>query len=512
MTHPRELSHTPKAILESLTAYRRFWSKNPALFIGLNLLLGTACAFHSHPIFAVLFLFLSVTAKSKRTFIIALLCIVGTYFYASYRHPKITLPQEKMKGTGVFHIDQIKNYASPFARSYLYKGTLKKFETDGITLEEIPCNIYLPLFGKRPLGNTDYKIRGTLCQKGDFDFVLKPEKKEPWKPTASLFNLSEWRFCAKQATSRYLKKHITDPHAHTLLNALATGEINERIISMEFGKVGLQHILAISGFHFAIAALFLNFIFRLLFSDKLSALLLIFSLSAYYLFLGNAPSIQRAYLAIILFVVGKQFSLKISGLNALGAALIIELLISPICAIQLGFQLTFLCTFAILLFYPLMNRALLPLFPKRTYSQMRSMSLLDKHGALLSSILRQSLAINFAVHLISLPVLLFLFHKFPLLSLSYNLFFPTFILISMLLLYAALLFAPLVPFLSHAIHSLNNAWTSSILQLTTNPPAFLNFSIRTQNLNLLFVISFLAAAFFLGILFYEKEQRKNQST
>lgn len=486
--------------------YCRFWSKNPALFIGLNIFLGTALAFHPHSLYVILFFLLNLTAKSKHTFILSLLCATGAFLYASYRHPNITLPQEKMKGTGIFHIDQIKNYASPFARSYLYKGTLKKFETKGASFKEIPCNIYLPLFGKRPLANTDYKIEGMLCQKGDFDFVLKPEKKIPWIPVQSLFNLSEWRFSAKQTTSHHLKKHISDPHVHTLLTALATGEINERIMSMEFGKVGLQHILAISGFHFAIAALFLNFIFRLLFPDKLSALLLILSLSCYYLFLGNAPSIQRAYLAIVLFVAGKLFSLKISGLNALGVGLILELLFSPFCATQLSFQLTFLCTFAILLFYPLVNRALMLLFPQRTYSQMRSMSLLDKHGAILSSLLRRSLAINFAVHIISVPVLLYFFHKFPLLSLSYNLFFPAFIFISMVLLYIALLFAPLIPFFSHAIHSLNNTWTSSYLHFTTNPPAFLDFSIRTQSLSLPFIICFLGAAFFLGILFYQREQ------
>ena len=487
-------------------SYHRFWSKSPALFVGLSLLLGTAFAFYPHPLFAVLLLLLSITAKSRRTLILALLCAIGAYFYASYRHPKIALPQEKMKGTAVFHIDQIKNYASPFAKSYLYKGKLKTFESSGVVFKNIPCNIYLPLFGKRPQANTDYEIKGTLCQKGDFDFVFKPEKKVPWTPVASFFNLAEWRFSAKQTVSKYLKKHITDPHAHTLLSALATGEIHERIISMEFGKVGLQHILAISGFHFAIAALFLGFLFRLLLPSRLSLLLLIAALSFYYLFLGNAPSIQRAYLAIVLFAFGRLFSLRISGLNALGVGLIVELLISPFCARELSFQLTFLCTFAILLFYPLANRALTLLFPKRTHSQLQSLFLLHKHGAILSSLLRQLLAINFAVHLISLPVLLYLFHKFPLLSLSYNLFFPTFVLLSMLLLYIALLFAPFLPFLSHAIHSLNNAWTKTILNLTTNPPAFLDFSLRTQALTLPFILAFLAVAFFFGIILYEKEQ------
>ncbi len=484
-----------------------FWSKNPALFLGLSLLLGTAIAFRPDPLLGVLFAALCATAKSKRTLIAALLVFCAAFFYAGYRHPKIIIPQEKIQGKGTFHIDQVKIYSSPFNRSILYKGVLNSFESaDGTIFEGLPCNIYLPLFGKRPPANTDYAIKGTLCQKADYVFVLKPEKKVPWTPLSSLFNLSEWRFRAKQALSHYLKKEIADPHARTFLNALATGEIDERILSMEFGKIGLQHILAISGFHFALAALFCNFLLRLLFRHKISLKLLIAFLSFYYLFLGNAPSIQRAYIAITLFAIGQLFSLKISGLNALGAALIVELLFYPLNLLQLSFQLTFLCTFAILLFYPIVHRWVAYLLPMRSYSDAKAMSLFDKHGFLLSAFLRQALALNLAVHLISLPVLLHLFHKFPLLSIAYNLFFPLCVCLAMLLLFASLIFAPILPFLSHALHALNNAWVSSILNLTTKSPAFLDFAIRSKQISFSFVLCFLGAAFFLGIVQYEKQQ------
>jgi competence protein ComEC len=168
---------------------------------------------------------------------------------------------------------------------------------------------------------------------------------------------------------------------------------------------------------------------------------------------------------------------------------------------QLSFQLTFLCTLSILLFYPIVHTWAAWLLPERSYPEVKSMRLLDKHGFLLSALLRQALALNFAVHLMSLPVLLHLFHKFPLLSIAYNLFFPVCVCLSMLLLFSALLLAPLIPPLSHAIHILNNAWTSAILNLTTNSPAFLDFSIRSKAISFSFVICFLAISFFLGILF-----------
>lgn len=489
-----------------MKSYVSFWSKNPALFIGISLLLGTAIAFHPHPLFGVIFLTLCLIAPRRSILIIALLCFTGALLSVTFRHPKTLLPQEKNPGIGIFHIEKVSHYSSPFHRSLQYQGTLKSFKTTGGEIfKDLPCNIYMPLFNKRPIADTDYEIRGNLCQKGDYVFVLKPDKKHPWLPIPSYFNLSELRFLAKQATSLYLKKQIADPHARTFLNALAIGDIDERILSMEFGKVGLLHILAISGFHFALAALFLNFIFRSIFPDKISAILLICAISFYYLLLGNAPSIQRAYITIFLIAVGQLFSLKISGLNALGVGLIVEILFHPLVVTKLSFQLTFLCTLAILLFYPLIHRAFKYLLPERPYSETRSMSLLDKHAFLLLVMLRKTLALNFAVHLISLPVLLHIFHKFPLLSLAYNLFFPACAALSMLLLFTAFFFAPLLPFLSHAIHTLNNAWTSCILNLTTNPPALLDFSIRTREINFPLVICFLSLAFFLGSFFYEKE-------
>ncbi len=417
-----------------------------------------------------------------------------------------------MAGKGIFHIDQVKIQSSPFYRSVLYKGKLKLFETDDQrTYHDLPCHIYLPLFGKHPSANRDYEIRGSLSQKGDFSFVLKPNKKSPWTPLPSFLNLSQWRFDAKQKIAKHLKKEIFDRQVRSFLSSLATGDIDERILSMEFGKVGLQHILAISGFHFALAALFLNFIFRLFFPHRISAALLLIALTAYYAFLGNAPSIQRAYIAIALIAFGQMFSLRTSGLNVLGVGLFIELLINPIVVTHLSFQLTFLCTLAILLFYPSMHRLVAFLLPERPYKEIKQMSLFDRHGYLLSALLRKAFALNLAVHLISLPVLLYFFHKFPLLSIAYNLFFPACVSFSLLLLFAALLFAPWFPLLGHVLHVINNAWTSAIMTLTSHPPAFLDFSLRTQSISFSFLVCYLSLSFLIGVVLYERQKDSHSS-
>ncbi len=493
-------------------AFSTFWRRNPALFFSLCLLLGIAASFRSYWLLFLFFVVLCSSTQQKRTWIIASLCFFGAYATTLHRYPKVVLPQEKISGKGIFHIDQVKIQSSPFYKSILYKGTLKNFEaSEKKVYRDLPCHVYLPFYGHRPPANTDYEICGTLSQKADYVFILKPEKKSRWNAVPSFFNISEWRFSLKQDVSAYLKKEIPAPEVRSFLNALTTGDIDERILSMEFGKVGLQHILAISGFHFALIAWFLNCILRLFFSFRMTITLLLIALTLYYFFLGNAPSIQRAYIAIALVAFGQIFSLRTSGLNALGTGLIIELLLNPLVVTQLSFQLTFLCTLGILLFYPSMHRLMSILLPERSYKDVLRFGLLDRHGYLVSALLRRAIALNLAVHLISLPVLLFLFHSFPLLSIAYNLFFPACVTLSMLLLFAAFFFALWLPMLSHAIHWLNNFWTSMMITLTSHPPAFLDFSLRTKSLSFSFVICFLFFSFFLGVFFYEKERNTKLS-
>ncbi len=489
-------------------AFSSFWERNPALFFGLVLLFGTANALQPNWLFFLFLLIFTLSAPYKKWWVVALFCFFGGHFNTQWQHPKILLPSESVYGSGIFKIEQVKTHSSFFHRSLLYKGTLKDFQFNGELIQaSLPCFIYLPLFSNRPEANTDYLIHGRLCQKQDYVFVFKPDKNRRWETIPTLINLAEWRFCAKQSIARYLKKEISNPAAQNFLIALTTGDIDERILGMEFSKVGLQHILAISGFHFALAAFFLNFLLRLFFPYRLSAIALILGLTFYYLFLGNAASIQRAYIAIVLVMLGQIWNWRISGLNALGAGLIFELSSSPLVVMQLSFQLTFLCTLAILLFYPLMHRGLSFFLRERNFKQVLSMGLLDQHGYLLSAFFRKSLALNFAVHLISLPVLLHLFHQFPLLSIAYNLFFPLCVCLSMLLLFCGLFFALWVPMLSRLFHALNDRWTSALLTLTSNPPAFLEFSIRTKSISFTTMGIFLATFFFVGVIFYEYERK-----
>jgi competence protein ComEC len=232
-------------------------------------------------------------------------------------------------------------------------------------------------------------------------------------------------------------------------------------------------------------------------------------LSCYAFFIGNAPSVQRAWLSISLFLIGQLFNWRISALNALGAGLTLAILINPSIICHIGFQLSFLCTLAILLLYPFSHALCSLLLPKRSLSIAASMPRLHQHGYVFCSFIREALSLNLAVHLVTLPVILHLFHSMPLLSLVYNLFFPFWVSLSLLLLLVSVPLTALIPPLGAALHALNSAYTGSLLELTAHPPALFNFCVRVSAFPFSLAVILIGGVFFLAILQRCTEQDLN---
>ena len=161
----------------------KFWEKNPALLIALFLLIGTGSALHFHPIyfavFTALFLPLCFFKSRKKWIVLSLVgCTLG-FVNAAYRVPKTVLPSEKVNGIARLQIDEIKPHQSPFQSSLLYRGTLLSFEAEnGWKGENLPCQLYTPLYGKHPSADSIYLIEGTLEQHSAYSFFLKPNKKK----------------------------------------------------------------------------------------------------------------------------------------------------------------------------------------------------------------------------------------------------------------------------------------------------------------------------------------------
>jgi competence protein ComEC len=465
--------------------------------------LGAGAALRWHWCFLALFLLLWLPQLNLKRVLIHLAVALTTFAYAHHLYPEQQIPQGKIKGVAHLSISSISRTASPFHRSYLYKGTIESFQTeDGRHFSNLPCRIFLPEKKERPSADCSYTLEGTLSQKGDWNFHFKPTKKVAWKKIADTFSLAEWRFELKEKVRSYLKRGMGSNRACSFLTALFTGDLDERSLSVEFSHLGLQHILAISGFHFAILAAFLGLLLRLIFPYKIALIGLILLLTCYFIFLGSGPSVQRGWIAILIYLVSRLCNFQCSALNALGLGMILALAIDPLHIAGLGFQLSFLATGAILIAYPTVNRWLTPLLPKRPLSVVAEMNRLNQHGYLLSSFVRESLALTLTVHLFTLPVLLFTFHKFPLLSLVYNLFFPFWTSIVFLIFLCSLL----LPFLFPVATTL----TTHLLNLTSHPPVLLDTTLYTPTFPLELTLLATTALLCTAILLSQKSEVRIQ--
>lgn len=124
-------------------------------------------------------------------------------------------------------------------------------------------------------------------------------------------------------------------------------------IAPAFSRVGLAHMLALSGLHIAIiGAIILWLLFPLNFSGHYKWRY-IGALCAIWLFVvatGSAPSAVRAALMTTFCLSGKILERRGSALNALlGAAFMIALL-KPVAVHDIGAQLSFLCVGSLVVF------------------------------------------------------------------------------------------------------------------------------------------------------------------
>ncbi len=489
-----------------------FWRRHPALLLGSAVLLGcgSSLGWHHNWFFFVPFLilwgpllfasFLSYPLAGRIILAFFIACAASAYSSTRYEFPSIN--SEGIKGTALLKLSSLSSNQFHFGRYWIYKGIIPRFdpdETNEPCLHNIACSVSIPNKPEvvRPSADQAYQIHGTLKQTSN-GYSLVPDKDKPWIAYSDLWSPAEWGYKARQAVSSYIHQKIKNKQSGDFLSGIATGNFEDRLTCHAFSRFGLQHIMAISGFHFALLASFLGFFFSCVMPRKIVPWILIVLLTCYCVFLGATPSILRAWLTAMVVLIGTLFDKKSSGLNSLGAALIFTALYDPLFLQGIGFQFSFITTASILVFFSPFDKMLCAIFPKRRLSQAIEMNARNQHGYLLLTFCRQAVALAFAVNLTALPMTLYYFHKFPLLSLIYNLFFPFMVSLAILLLLLGLLFS-FIPPLSEAIHGLNNIYTQFMLNFTQNMPGTLDISWHSKGISAGMLTLYLCLIFCFGV-------------
>lgn len=125
----------------------------------------------------------------------------------------------------------------------------------------------------------------------------------------------------------------------------------EEITRQNFSKLGLIHLLSISGVHVQYLVAVFRRLFRLCkLSKELTDEILLFVLPLYGALAGGQTSIFRAVSMRWMPILGDKIKLRCSSLDAWSLTLIISLWIKPTQIFSVGFQLSYLLTLFLLLF------------------------------------------------------------------------------------------------------------------------------------------------------------------
>jgi len=500
--------------------FAQIWTLYPALFYGLALLIGTGTALTGSwwmCLPAALLGFPLVGLCTTRDWVhygrlllgipIALtgwFMVIAHYDYPQL-HPKGNY------GNAHFEINSLSTSNHHFGKSWLYKGTLKTFNTDdgSIIGHNIPVTVSIPFKAEitHPSASSSFIVHGRLKQtkRGNYAFIVHPDS--PWYPVNNSWSLAEMRYKAKQGVKSYIYAHIHALRSAKFLTGLATGEFDDRMMAFEFSRFGLQHLMAISGFHFGIIAYFLSLLVRCLLPRRMAPWVLIVGLTAYFIFLGVTASVMRSWIGAMVFFCGQLVERESTGLNALGVGLLAILTLDPLACCQLGFQFSFATTAAILIFHSPALHLLETIWPKRTLSEMIAMNLWNQHAYLILNFFKQGLALTLAVSIIAMPITIYYFHKFPWLSLIYNLFFPFMVSIAMFLLMLGILVA-WVPPLSTLIHGINTAYTEFVLDFTYNIPTQYDIILYFNSIPEEAILAYVSFVFFCGLVLRQRYRER----
>jgi competence protein ComEC len=432
-----------------------FWKEQPALLVALCLLIGSGSVLfwdgHWLWIWPILWTLYLCFVRSYPS----ILLIFASALYAYFLYPPIQTDRDLY----YFSINTLKKHETPFHKSFIYNGWLN---------HKIPCSIQFR-GESRPLANCDYLVRGELQQRGSYSYVLKATQ---WKAVEKTWSWAEWRYTLKSRFRTFLEKKL--PRSGVFLTSLVTGELDDRMLRFEFSRLGLSHILAVSGFHFGVLIGFCSFFLKFFVPKRTRWVLLMGLTTAYFFFVGAMPAVQRAWIGVQIYLIGQWLGRHSSGLNLMGTAMLIEILLDPLVCGNLGFQLSFTCCAGILLLYPLIHLQIQRFLPRRSPLELFQLSRLSKHFYLFSILLRKGISLGLAVNIATIPLLLYHFQQFPLLGLLYNLFFPLLVGIAMSL----LLISFAVPFL----FPVTDFFTAQILDVSSYPPLSLDCVIGTQHL------------------------------
>ncbi|MBI5273774.1 MAG: ComEC/Rec2 family competence protein, partial [Chlamydiales bacterium] len=402
-------------MLTILHALQRIFQIHLIFYYAIAFACGIAYAFTDYLIIFLSYCVLSLLFIIKKwTYFLCFLTSFLLGFFLAQMHMCTLSSTLPLSGTATIEFDRICKVDDPILSKWKGIGRIIEFETeDEVSIKNTP---FVMNFLKKPPINIKYQYRcDAMITHINHHVCYLKSLSTTFQKLHSTSWIKPLRRDVKQHVMKIIHERSSNTHVKALYIALLTGELNDLLLSFYFQKLGLQHLLAISGFHFGIVCLFLSFLIKKWLPRLPSTMLMICITTLYFFYLGTSPSILRAWIATLCGLTAQFLDGKVKSLNILGMGLIINLALYPLDIYHLGFQLTYSATFGIITLSAMMQQKLGNLLSPNPAHPM---------FVKLNKFFISALAINFSTFLTTFPIILLQFKKFPLLSFFYNLYAP----------------------------------------------------------------------------------------
>ncbi|ANI89033.1 hypothetical protein A9P82_06835 [Arachidicoccus ginsenosidimutans] len=289
-----------------------------------------------------------------------------------------------------------------------------------------------------------------------------------------------------------IDENISGNQERAVAKALLIGYRSDldKDILQAFSNAGVIHIIAISGMHLALIAYIFIWLLsplkRLKHGNIIHTILIIIILWIFTFVAGAVASITRAAIMFTIILLAKIFQRQSSIYNSLAFSAFLLLLINPYYLWDAGFILSYAAVLSISLFY-------------------KPISNLIKFDNKIIKFLWQTIALSLAAQILTLPFVLYYFHRFPVLFLLANIVavpLSAIILYAEIIMFALSFFSPLSLFAGKIVEKLISFFDTTI-QLVGN----ISFSvIEGIYINILQVVLLIIATF--CIYFFIKIKNK----
>ena len=189
-------------------------------------------------------------------------------------------------------------------------------------------------------------------------------------------------------------------HLHAFI--LGNDDYLDETTKNSYQKNGITHLLAISGMNITLISAIILKIVNFFIKNKTISYLIVFLFLIFFLFLtGLVPSILRAICLFIILTINKQLNLKIKTIYLLILLFSLFLFVNPYYLYNLGFLLSFIISFYLIIFSKLISKS--------------------------QSFLKELFTINIIAFLASTPLLIKNFFEINILSPVINCLFTPFV-------------------------------------------------------------------------------------